>query len=111
MTWQTDANAAVMQLLRTFDHGLTWREAKPPHGTQQVVSHARHFTGDEVDLINSWGETGVEIFVDANSIPKEPVKFDTFTLAGEKWTVGAVHNMYGFTNNLLFYKIYARGGR
>jgi hypothetical protein len=111
LTWQTDANAAVMQLLRTFDHKLTWREAKAPHATQQVVSHVRHFTGDESELINAWGETGVEIFVEATSIQQEPVKFDTFTLDGEKWTVGAVHNMYGFNNQLLFYKLYCRGGR
>jgi hypothetical protein len=53
----------------------------------------------------------VEIFVEAGSISQEPVKFDTFTLDGEKWTVGAVHNMYGFNNQLLFYKLYCRGGR
>ena len=109
--WQQDADRAVMSLLGTFNNKVTWREAKAPNATQVIVAHVRHFTGDEAELINAWGSTGVEIFIDAKSIPQEPVKFDTFELDGEKWVAGAVHNMHGFSNNLLLYRVYARGGR
>ena len=111
MAWQQTGDAALMQVMSLFNHRPVWREAKAPNATATVKAHIRQFGGDEAELINAWGATGVEISVDAASMPQEPVKFDTFEMDGEKWVVGAVHNMYGFTNTLLYYRIYARGGR
>lgn len=110
MAWQQTADGALKQVLTLFNHRPEWRQAKSPHQATVVRAHVRQFTGDESELINAYGHSGVAIYVDAASIPVKPEKFDKFLIDGESFTAGGVHEMRGFNNSLLYYTIYARGG-
>ena len=111
MAWQQDYDNALMAVLATMNHAPTWRQAKAPNQQQTVRAHVRQFTGDEQELINTYGVTGVAIYVDAASIPVVPEKFDSFTLAdtGEKYVAAGIHEMRGARNTVLFYTIFCKG--
>ena len=109
MAWQQTGDAALKQVLTLFNHRPTWSQAKPPNQTVTVRAHIRVFGGEEIELINAYGANGVAIYIDADSIPVPPEKFDTFTLDGRRYVTGGVHKRYGFNNTLLYYEVHSRG--
>ena len=110
MTWQTDADAAVLTtLLGTFDHKPVWTQAKPPHATKTVVGHKRNFGSNETELVNAYGIDGVELIVKASDFATAPEKFDKFTVDTEVYTVTDVKPQRGFNNSVIIYRCYSRG--
>ena len=110
MSWQADADAAVLTtLLGTFDHNPVWKQAKPPHDTKTVVGHKRNFGSNETELVNAYGIDGVELIVKASDFTLAPEKFDRFTVGGEVYTVTDVKAQRGFNNAVILYRCYSRG--
>ena len=110
MTWQTDADGAVLTaLLTTFDHAPVWDQAKPPHATKTVVGHKRNFGSDETEHVNAYGVSGAEVIVRASDFASPPEKFDTYTIGNEKYTIVDVVPQRGFNNQIIIYRCYSRG--
>ena len=110
MTWQTDADAAVLTtLLGTFDHKPVWDQAKPPHANKTVTGHKRGFGADETELVNAYGVNGCEMIVKASDFAAQPEKFDQFTVGSERYTVDAVRPQRGFNNSVILYRCFCKG--
>ena len=110
MSWQADADAAVLTtLLGTFDHKPVWDQAKPPHDTKTVVGHKRNFGSTETEHVNSYGVSGAEFIVKASDFAAAPEKFDTFNVGGEIYTAVDVVPQRGFNNQVILYRCYCRG--
>ena len=110
MTWQADADAAVLgQLLSTFDHAPVWRQAQAPHNTKTVVGHVRNFGSAETEVVASYGIDGVEIICRAKDFVVPPMKFDRFTIGNLVYTAQDVKEQRGFQNQLLVYRIFCKG--
>ena len=110
MSWQSDADAAVLTtLLGTFDHAPVWRMAAPPHTSKTVVGHKRNFGSAETELVNAYGIDGCEIIVKASDFPTPPAKFDRFTIDGEVFTITDAKPQRGFNNSIILYRCYSRG--
>lgn len=109
MAWQQQANDAWVNLIQVWNHRPTWTQAKAPNASQAVDAHVRHFNTEEAELINTYGQYGVEIIAVARSFPQEPEKLDRFIHNGETFTVQSVLPTYGADNTLLLYRMHCRG--
>ena len=110
MSWQQDSDNAVISILSLFDQKMTWLQSKTPNQTAVIRSHLRNFGGNEADMVNAYGASGVEIIADVASFPTSPEKLDRMELDGERWTIRNVILERGFTGKPLFYRLYCQGG-
>lgn len=110
LTWQSDADAAILsRMLAVFDHKPEWRQSALSQRSLIVRGFRRQYTGEEVDMLNTYGVKGAEFILDAASFGTEvPVKLDqlvvTIGATTEYYTIDKVGHIPGFSNSLLLYR-------
>lgn len=109
MSWQIDADAATLEVLKTFNHRPQFDQVKSPQLSKVVMGHKRNFRSEETEYVNAYGAHGCEFICRASDFPSPPEKFDTFTLNGEVYVIQDVRRANGFNNTVISYNCLCRG--